>query len=59
MRVFTEEQWHSFPKGKKGHVRYEWRRDGKKCRLIGMRTLVVGNQMLIEGVHFRIDESLV
>ena len=59
MKVFTERQWNSFPKDKKGHVTGDFNPKRLPGRLIGRRTLILGNHMLIEGVHFVVDESLV
>lgn len=58
-RTYTERQWNEFPKDKKGRVTHEYRADGKRPTLIGYRTLHIGNRMLIEGVDFVIDYSLV
>lgn len=59
VRKYTEKQWNEFPSEKKGRVTHEYRADGKRPTLIGYRTLHIGNRMLIEGVDFVIDYSLV
>ncbi len=72
MHVYTEEQWNSFPKNKRGRVDRDASFEYGKNRgfgirpvtvrpnspLVGRRTLYLCNRMLIECIDFKIYESL-
>lgn len=72
MKVFTERQWQELPESRRGRVshdttfRYTANRFGHVVAkavpngpYVGRRTLVMGRRLLIEGVDFEIEESLV
>ncbi len=59
MKTLTEKQWNSIKPSMKGRVSHAFDRNGLAQRLIGRRTLIIGGRMLIEGIQFVIDESLI
>lgn len=59
MIVYTESQWRELDDSKKGRITHEYASKGRTPRYKGSKTLMAQRRMLVEGIDFRIDYSLI
>lgn len=57
--VLTEDEWARIPSRMKGVIRGDYNPGHQPGHMLGSKTLKVANRMLIEGMDFEIEYSLI